>query len=181
MTVLSLEGKSLRWEWSFSSSADAEEAREIEPLFCGLLKIFNVVREIILLNYKMSEIKPESMEVNEGNDAKNEKTENKLAFSIDSLLADKFVKDGNAKASTSDAEYFCVFNKDNVNVDSDEDKESSGSEQLDVESSTTGDAQEFENKPSEYQSGIYFFNRLKIIDKIGKNKTVFLFFYYIIF
>ncbi|CAH0717157.1 unnamed protein product, partial [Brenthis ino] len=101
----------------------------------------------------MSEIKPESMEVTEENDSKNEKAENKLAFSIDSLLADKFVKDDSAKASTSDAEYFCVFNKDNVNVDSDEDKESSGSEQLDVESSTTGDAQEFENKPSEYQSG----------------------------
>lgn len=100
----------------------------------------------------MNQIKPESMEVIDNN--KTEKAENKLAFSIDNLLADKFVKEDGATASTSDAEYYCIFNKEQNNNESDEDKESSASEQLDVESSTIEDAQEFEHKTSEYQSGI---------------------------
>lgn len=99
----------------------------------------------------MNQIKPETLDVTDNTKA--EKTENKLAFSIDNLLADKFAKDDGVTASTSDTDYYCVFNKDQVNVESDEDKDSSGSEQLDVESSTTGDPQEFENKASEYQSG----------------------------
>nr|XP_026490587.1 homeobox protein GBX-2 [Vanessa tameamea] len=104
----------------------------------------------------MNSVKSEAMETNETNeDLKNNKTENKLAFSIDNLLADKFVENVkvvNENASTSDPDYFSVFNKEHVNVESDDDKDSSDSEQLDVESSTA-DPQEFaESKSSEYQS-----------------------------
>ncbi|CAH2084030.1 unnamed protein product [Euphydryas editha] len=106
----------------------------------------------------MNSVKSESMDVSETNDdTKNNKTENKLAFSIDNLLADKFVENDrdkvvNENASTSDCDYFSIFNKEHVNIESDDDKDSSCSEQLDVESSTA-DAQEFAgSKPSEYPS-----------------------------
>ncbi|XP_045782602.1 homeobox protein MSH-B [Maniola jurtina] len=95
----------------------------------------------------MEDIKSESIEMEIQNDVKIDKPEVKLPFSIDSLLADKFVSD-NHEASTSDD---LVYNKEQDNED---DGNSSCSEQLDVESSTAGDAQEFmEAKSTEYPSG----------------------------
>ncbi|XP_069364100.1 NK1 transcription factor-related protein 1-like [Maniola hyperantus] len=98
----------------------------------------------------MDEIKSESIQSAEmeiQNEVKIDKPEPKLPFSIDSLLADKFVSDNN-EATTSDD---LVYNKEQDNQD---DVDSSCSEQLDVESSTAGDAQEFlEAKSTEYPSG----------------------------
>lgn len=142
----------------------------------NLEQINNIFSDIpniksIELSVKMDSVKSESMEINEmSDDPKNSKTENKLAFSIDNLLADKFVDNNrdrgiNENASTSDCDYFSVFDKEHVNIESDDDKDSSDSEQLDVESSTA-DAQEFAgSKPSEYSSGneknyIIFYERL---------------------
>ncbi|XP_023951034.2 homeobox protein MSH-A [Bicyclus anynana] len=94
----------------------------------------------------MDELKSESVDMEIEKESKTDKAElTKLPFSIDSLLADKFVSD-NTEASTSYLTY--------KEHDDEEDGGSSCSEQLDVESSTAGDAQEFlEAKPVDYPSG----------------------------
>lgn len=82
------------------------------------------------------EVKPEMIGADE---IKVDKID-KLPFSIDSLLADK-----KNSVGTSDSD-FNVF-KENY------DDESSGSEQLDVETSTM-DVQEFADARADYQTGI---------------------------
>ncbi|CAG9573471.1 unnamed protein product [Danaus chrysippus] len=77
-------------------------------------------------------------EIMETEEVKVDKTD-KLPFSIDSLLADK------NSVGTSDSEY----NVFKANYDD----ESSGSEQLDVETSTM-DVQEFADTRVDYQTGI---------------------------
>lgn len=72
---------------------------------------------------------------------KNGKSEVKLPFSIENLLADKI------EASVSDSTSFIpseVFNEF-------DDGASDCSEQVDVEGSTTGDAQEFVEVKNDYQ------------------------------
>ena len=100
---------------------------------------------------------------------KTEKSETKLPFSIENLLADKFEKSSNdfsnnANASTSGVtcDLKNNFNSDVTDaIDSDDDDRvsSDSSENVDVESSTVGDAQEFlDLKSSDYgQSGNFIF------------------------
>lgn len=99
-----------------------------------------------------------AMEVEE---IKTEKNETKLPFSIENLLADKFEKcTPNSEASTSAVmcdlkTKFTSDVTDNIESD-DDDRCSNSSENVDVESSTVGDAQEFlDVKSTDYgQSGI---------------------------
>ncbi|KAJ8707098.1 hypothetical protein PYW08_011232 [Mythimna loreyi] len=95
---------------------------------------------------------------------KTEKSETKLPFSIENLLADKFEKqnfelsnDANASTSGVTCDLKSSFASDVAdNVESDDDGASSNSsENVDVESSTVGDPQEFlDLKSSDYgQSG----------------------------
>ncbi|KAL4717895.1 hypothetical protein ACJJTC_005740 [Scirpophaga incertulas] len=82
-------------------------------------------------------------------DTKNDKTDTKLAFSIENLLADKFVASNDAHASTSEHGY----NLNNASVsdhDSDEDNSTHSSEHVDVEASA--DAPDYlEDKRLDYQ------------------------------
>ncbi|XP_072937615.1 uncharacterized protein lms [Epargyreus clarus] len=90
------------------------------------------------------------------NEVKSVKNETKLPFSIDNLLADKFEKTfDDASSSLPDyfsKEKFSAYEK--VGSD-DDDKGSSSSEQVDVESSNVSDAQEFTDlkSPDYQQSG----------------------------
>ncbi|CAH1642941.1 unnamed protein product [Spodoptera littoralis] len=92
-----------------------------------------------------------TMEVDE---IKTEKSENKLPFSIENLLADKFERQcfnefsDNANASTSGVTSDLKSNyvsdvPENIDSDDDDRVSSDSSENVDVESSTVGDAQEF--------------------------------------
>ncbi|XP_045508467.1 NK1 transcription factor-related protein 1-like [Colias croceus] len=72
--------------------------------------------------------------------------ETKLPFSIDNLLADKF----NRPESSTSLDCFSAFNQVNVDSDDDDDKASSGSEQLDVETSV-GDDREIGDVKADYQ------------------------------
>ncbi|XP_075988445.1 uncharacterized protein LOC142984592 [Anticarsia gemmatalis] len=99
-----------------------------------------------------------SMEVDE---IKIEKSEAKLPFSIENLLADKFEKCSNVNEEASTSAVICDLKSnfasdvtDNNDSD-DDDRCSNSSENVDVESSTVGDAQEFlDVKSSDYgQSG----------------------------
>lgn len=101
-------------------------------------------------------------------DEKPNKNETKLPFSIENLLADKFEKDrGNKRAdfelgatssSLDSMEYFRsdnIYNDNDLNDDNtldseDDDKVSTISEQVDVETSTS-DAQEFTERQTDYQ------------------------------
>lgn len=96
---------------------------------------------------------------------KTEKSETKLPFSIENLLADKFEKRSNdfsndANASTSGVicdlkSNFTSDVTDAIDSDDDDRASSDSSENVDVESSTVGDAQEFlDLKSTDYgQSG----------------------------
>ncbi|XP_063835894.1 homeobox protein MSH-B [Ostrinia nubilalis] len=94
-------------------------------------------------------------------EAKVEKSDAKLPFSIESLLADKFdkadsVKEANedAHASTSGTGYFKNNSDSEVHCETDEeDRESNlSSEHVDVEGSTVGDAQDYlDDKRHDYQ------------------------------
>ncbi|XP_049699111.2 homeobox protein ceh-19 [Helicoverpa armigera] len=98
----------------------------------------------------------ETMDVDE---IKTEKSETKLPFSIENLLADKFekqtdfVNEANASTSGVNCELKSSFVSDvTENIDSDDDASSNSSENVDVESSTVGDAQEFlDIKSTDYQ------------------------------
>ncbi|KAM3956153.1 lateral muscles scarcer [Aphomia sociella] len=109
-----------------------------------------------------------SMDIDEKNNdnSKIEKTEAKLTFSIENLLAGKFSKYDQAKEnsytdnelvnpSTSGAVTDCFrgFQESDVNCASDDDDRASteSSEQVDVESSTVEDAQEFTDEKIDYQ------------------------------
>lgn len=104
------------------------------------------------------------MEVEEvkTSDTKTDKAETKLNFSIDSLLADKFDKCVNEQnqicgavrnnETTGDTDFFndrCGRQSDELE---DDDKASSSSEQVDVESSNAGDSHDFVDvKSPDYQ------------------------------
>lgn len=79
-----------------------------------------------------------------------DKTDKKLPFSIDNLLADKFDKQVPSTSDSVDSFRNCRSQSD---LESDDDKASSDSEQLDVENSSI-DVQELTGKPTEYLTGI---------------------------
>lgn len=109
------------------------------------------------------------MDVDEHPECKIEKSETKLPFSIESLLADKFDKASDVKekvedgqASTSAMGYFKNNTGDSeVNCETDEDDRESNqsSEHVDVEGSTVGDANDYlDEKRHDYQqSGMKIF------------------------
>lgn len=89
------------------------------------------------------------------NEVKSVKSESKLPFSIDNLLADKFEKQPFVDTSSLPGfskESFSAYDKE---VSDEDDKGSSSSEQVDVESSNVNDAQEFTDlkSPDYQQSG----------------------------
>ncbi|XP_053621321.1 homeobox protein MSH-A [Plodia interpunctella] len=90
-----------------------------------------------------------------------EKTETKLAFSIENLLSDKFKNNTNVSVdesvnpstSAECVDYFNGMGQSEMSCDSDEDRVSTSSENVDVEG-TTNDAQEFADGKTDYlQSG----------------------------
>ncbi|XP_013176328.1 PREDICTED: homeobox protein MSH-B [Papilio xuthus] len=95
-------------------------------------------------------------------DPKIDKTETKLTFSIDNLLADKFEKRVEDRNTSEVGSAACVNESVNLYKDlcnqeqtydsEDEDKASDSSEQVDVESSTAGDCLDFTDvKSPDYQ------------------------------
>lgn len=110
-----------------------------------------------------------AMDVDEHPECKIEKSETKLPFSIENLLADKFDKASDVKekvedgqASTSAMGYFKNNTGDSeVNCETDEDDRESNqsSEHVDVEGSTVGDANDYlDEKRHDYQqSGMKIF------------------------
>lgn len=99
----------------------------------------------------------QSMDVDE-NESKIEKIESKLPFSIENLLADKFERKdkineemATTSAGTDDFEKGFYKSEEKDHSDSDDDNKSNDSEQVDVESSTAGDAQEFMGGSTDYQ------------------------------
>ncbi|XP_026755380.1 homeobox protein MSH-B [Galleria mellonella] len=99
-------------------------------------------------------------------DTKIERTETKLTFSIDNLLAGKFEKYGQAKEKTNtdsekvnpstssvNLDCFASFKESDVNCASDDDDGAStvSSEPVDVENSTIEDLHEFADGKSDYQ------------------------------
>lgn len=91
------------------------------------------------------------------NEVKSVKNETKLPFSIDNLLADKFEKQCEASSLPDyfgKENPFAAYEKEVLGSDED-DKGSSSSEQVDVESSNVNDAQEFADlkSPDYQQSG----------------------------
>ncbi|XP_041988706.1 homeobox protein MSH-B [Aricia agestis] len=106
----------------------------------------------------MEAIKSDSMDVDDNIDSSNKinKSDTKLPFSIENLLSDKFNSVDKEVPSTSHDIYFGSDRvKNHFEAESDDDdKESSDSEQLDVESSNASDVQELpEMKTSDYQAG----------------------------
>lgn len=112
-------------------------------------------------------------------DPKVDKSETKLTFSIDNLLADKFEKRVVEESNKSeDINNFAGANSVNFYEDlcnrektygseDDDDKASDSSEQVDVESSTAGDCNDFGDvKSPDYQQPGKFINKSNSIIKI---------------
>ncbi|XP_013185478.2 barH-like 1 homeobox protein [Amyelois transitella] len=105
---------------------------------------------------------PETEPIDDKDNEIVEKTETKLAFSIENLLSDKFKNDKNVgvdetvnpSTSTVSMDYFHDLRQSEVSCESDEeDRASTCSENVDVEGSAN-DAQEFtDGKPEYQQSG----------------------------
>lgn len=97
----------------------------------------------------------------ENDDGKFDKTDNnRLPFSIDSLLANKFQGNANREGSyesvenaqNKDGGHIFKVNIDSFDVDNDDDDRSDGSEEhVDVESSTADEAHEYVDARSDFQ------------------------------
>lgn len=110
----------------------------------------------------------QSMDVDE-NELKVDKIESKLPFSIENLLADKFErKEKSEEASIAEGDDFekgFYKSEENHSGSDDNDDKSDNSEQVDVESSTAGDAQEFMGGSSDYQQ-----SGMRLILLLGMDK-----------
>ncbi|XP_068622287.1 homeobox protein MSH-B [Battus philenor] len=116
------------------------------------------------MNYEMNE-EMEVEEVSKAPEVKTDKSETKLRFSIDSLLADKYEKqieinkpedDIVSNEGPNESEFF-FKNLDNDErgfiSDNEDDKDSNSSEQVDVENSVAGETHDFTDvkSPTSYQ------------------------------